>query len=327
MWPGSDQGVAKIWPGGDHDISRRLSGYVQDVTRVWTAYDHVVVKVCPGCGQYVDWMRARFDQGMVMVWPVVDHDVSMILTGSGLDEPMMWPGYGNDMTRIWPICDRVWPECDWDMTRMWPYVVSIWPGCGHKVARIWRMCHDMVMMWPSCGQDVAKLWPGCGQVVARIWLYCDQGVGNHKAKWISFIQYYSDTYSNRSCYVTFPFEAKWTWIITRVLSAKRIFDPVSNWVYFVSISKLLSIPKWWLPWHRIVSFAYGEGGLTCLNRKYVYFLLPLLCFRDKLCAVYSRHVLINLHTSSLLWRNTIIFKHQNVSIIIIQLSIACCQLL
>ena len=240
-----------------------------------------------------------------------------------------------DNAMIWQGCDQYVTGCDQSVTGIWPgcgpYVARMWSGYGMGVAIKWPgyegSGHDMVMMWPSCGQDVAKLWPGCGQVVARIWLYCDQGVGNHKAKWISFIQYYSDTYSNRSCYVTFPFEAKWTWIITRVLSAKRIFDPVSNWVYFVSISKLLSIPKWWLPWHRIVSFAYGEGGLTCLNRKYVYFLLPLLCFRDKLCAVYSRHVLINLHTSSLLWRNTIIFKHQNVSIIIIQLSIACCQLL
>ena len=291
MWPGCGQDMTMLWPKCVQDVVSMWTGWGQDLTKVWSWYDQWLTTTCPWYWQDVDLMSQWCDQDMAMLWPGCDQYVT---------------GCDQSVTGIWPGCG--------------PYVVRIWPGCDHKVTRIWRM-------WSWHGHDVAKLWPGCGQVVARIWLYCDQGVGNHKAKWISFIQYYSDTYSNRSCYVTFPFEAKWTWIITRVLSAKRIFDPVSNWVYFVSISKLLSIPKWWLPWHRIVSFAYGEGGLTCLNRKYVYFLLPLLCFRDKLRAVYSRHVLINLHTSSLLWRNTIIFKHQNVSIIMIQLSIACCQLL
>ena len=161
---------------------------------------------------------------------------------------------------------RIWSGRGQDMANMWP-------GCGQNVTWIWPWCgNDVAMMWPSCCQDVARLWPGYGYIMTRVWVTIGQ---------INILVHViMVTNNNRSCYFTFPFEAKWKWIIALVLDAKSISTQylIEYRVYYVSISKLLYIPKFWLPRHRnALSHCIWWARAYLSYRKYMYFLLPSLC--------------------------------------------------
>ena len=148
--------------------------------------------------------------------------------------------------------------------------------------------------WQQGVQAVARIRPLCGCGVASMWIYQDH-ISDYTIFYLYITLIYSASCSSHK-------------IISNVPSS------ISGELFLIIVCTQASSSHcvfYWNPRYRIVSFAYDESGLTVLTRKYMYFLLPLLLclWRDVWRVIKTR--------SSLFWLNTITFKRQNVSMIMI----------
>ena len=168
------------------------------------------------------------------------------------------------------------------------------PLYGHYGTRT-RPVSDPDVALTADDQVVAKMRSWCGRGVASVWIYQDHTSG-YTIFYLYIALLYSASCSSHNNISDVPSSISGElFLIIHVYTQA----PCSHCVYYRN------------PRYRIVSFAYDESGLTVHSRKYMYFLLPLLlCLWQDVWRVIKTR-------PSLFWWNTITFKRQNVSMIMI----------